>query len=189
MKCFTDSASRRHTITINVFAIKRCRALLGVDLYGLVSGGFESLGKLLSDPVMLVDVLFVLCEPDKNNPPVSDEDFGRAMGGDVLEQAAQAFMEELSDFFPEPQRAGLKKLIQKTRQMEQALATHNSLILDEIDVEQMAAIEIAKAKARALVLKSQNGQNHELNESSDSSGISRESSGLIQDHLQPESLP
>lgn len=119
MKIFKDNAGRTWTVSITVYAVKRVRARLNVDLYGLVDEKFEGLSKLLGDPVALVDVLFVLCEEEAGKLGVSDEDFGRAMGGDAIGHAADAFTDELVDFFPDPRvRTGLKKVLTASRQVQ-----------------------------------------------------------------------
>ena len=102
MKAFQDNAKRTWLVTINVAAVKRCRALVGVDLYGLVGGGFEALKSLLADPVQLVDTLYVLCKAEADRQGITDEAFAEALGGDALDAATQAFVEELVDFFPDP---------------------------------------------------------------------------------------
>jgi hypothetical protein len=110
MKTFKDNADRTWTIVVHVTAVKRCRALAEVDLYGLVNDGLQGLGRLLGDPVALVDVLYVLCKDEADKRGVTDEDFGRAMAGDAIEHATKAFLEELTDFFPDPRvRAGLQR--------------------------------------------------------------------------------
>src|SRR5262245_29421790 len=112
MHTFNDNAGRNWTVAINVAAVKRVRGLVGVDVYKLVDDGFKPMAALLSDPVQLVDVLYCLCKEEADARKVSDEDFGRALGGDAIHHAAEAFVEELIDFFPNAQaRAGLKRVV------------------------------------------------------------------------------
>jgi hypothetical protein len=154
MQAFRDNAGRQWVVQINVTAVKRCRALLksderpaGVDLYGLVGDGFEGLGKLLADPVTLVDVLYILS--DAAAAGVSDEDFGRAMGGDVIRHAADAFLAELVDFFPQAQREALKKVLEAARATETALAAHLAEVAAGIDPAAIAAGVIAETRRKA----------------------------------------
>ena len=95
MHSFVDNSRRTWEVAINVTAVKRIRGLLGIDLYALVDDGFKSLSKLVSDPVTLADVLYCLCKDQADKQSISDEDFGRALSGDVITQAADAFVEEL----------------------------------------------------------------------------------------------
>lgn len=137
MKTFRDNADRTWVVSINVNQVKRVRGLLGgFDIYGLVNDGFQGLAALLNDPIQLVDVLYVLCKEEADKLGVSDEDFGRAMAGDAIEHAADAFVNELSDFFPDPRlRAGLKKVFAKTRMVRDRLLIHMSDEIDNFDVD------------------------------------------------------
>lgn len=140
VRTFKDNAGRTWTLAVNVHAIKVIKGLIGLDLYALVDGGFEGLGKLIGDPVRLVDVLFVLCKDEADRLGVSDEDFGRGMGGDSLARATDAFLAEYTDFFPDPRvRAGLAKVIEKARALEGMMWTRAEAGLDRIDLEAVAA--------------------------------------------------
>ena len=139
MKSFKDNAGRTWTISIHVAAVKKLRGLLGIDLYSLVDDRFQGLAKLLGDPVSLVDVIFVLCKEEADKLGVSDEDFGRGMAGDAILLASEAFVEELTDFFPDPRvRAGLKKVIQASMRMRDSLMTQMEHQIDSIDPEDEA---------------------------------------------------
>lgn len=113
MKTFTDNAGRTWTVAINIDAIKRVRALLDVDLLEIVDG--KLVERLIRDPVLLCDVVYVLCKPEADAQGVSDEQFGQAMAGDVIEHATRAVLEELVDFSPSPRdRATLGRVLKTT---------------------------------------------------------------------------
>ena len=76
MRTFTDNTGRAWTIAINVDAIKRVKALAKVNLLEAVEG--KLIERLVSDPVLLCDVVYTLCKPQADQLDVSDEDFGRA---------------------------------------------------------------------------------------------------------------
>jgi hypothetical protein len=140
MRTFTDTAGRTWSVIINVDAIRRVRARLDVNLLDAIEG--RLLEKLVGDPVLLCDVLFVLVEPEAVAKQVSDEEFGRSLGGDVLEAATTALLEELVDFFPSGRRAVFRKALDKLRALEQmALATANErLDSDELERQMAAAL-------------------------------------------------
>jgi len=98
MKTFKDNAGRTWTIGINVAAIKRVKSLLDVNL--LDTAGGRLIDRLISDPVLLVDVLYALCKPEADRLGLTDEQFGEAMAGDAIDLATTAMLEELADFFP-----------------------------------------------------------------------------------------
>ena len=136
MHPFKDNAGRTWIVLINVAAVKRCRALVSVDLYGLVDDQFSGLGKLIADPVALVDVIYCLCQDEAGKLGITDEDFGRSMAGDALEHAANAFLAELTDFFPDARvRTGLAKVLTASRQVRDQLLDQAIESLDQLDLE------------------------------------------------------
>jgi hypothetical protein len=164
MHSFVDNSRRTWEVAINVAAVKRIRGLLGIDLYALVDDGFKSLSKIVSDPVTLADVLYCLCKDQADKQSISDEDFGRALAGDAITQAADAFVEELIDFFPDARaRASLRKAIEAGKTVRDKVLSHAEKILDSIDTETEAKKWIS------------------------SSGTWPESSAVTQDHLASES--
>jgi hypothetical protein len=139
MHTFADNLGRTWYVAINVTTVKRVRAALGVDIYQLVDDGMQELGKLVADPVRLADVLYVLCQEDAEAKQISDEDFGRALGGDAITAAAEAFVEELVDFFPdERSRTALRKVIAAGRQVRTKLLDHAETMLEELNPEACA---------------------------------------------------
>lgn len=114
MKSFTDSESRDWAISVDVAAVKRCRTLLDEDLLDVE----RNLQRLMLDPIVLCDVLFVICKPQADERQVTDEQFARAMRGDTIAKAKSALIEELIDFFPEPaDRENLRHAIGKFNTM------------------------------------------------------------------------
>ncbi|MEX0654868.1 MAG: hypothetical protein WD151_12160 [Phycisphaeraceae bacterium] len=122
MNSFTDSQGRTWTLTVTVDAIKRVRRLTEIDLLEAVSG--RLLERLAGDPVVLCDVLYALCRPEAESKQVTDEDFGRAMAGDAIEQATAALLEALADFFPSRKRQLLKQAGAKLSELEAKVLDH-----------------------------------------------------------------
>ena len=61
------------------------------------------------------------------------------MGGDSLEHAADAFLKELTDFFPNPRvRAGLKTIWQKSQALRGLLLDRIEADLEAVDVDSEA---------------------------------------------------
>jgi hypothetical protein len=144
MKTFTDNAGRTWTIAINVDAIKRVRGLLNVDLLEVVEG--KLIERLIRDPVLLCDIVFVVCKPEADAKNVSDDDFGRAMAGDAIEMATKALLEELVGFFPSPRdRANLNRVLEKTwRVMDKARDVIEAR-LESVNVEKVVEQALASA--------------------------------------------
>lgn len=155
MHSFKDTVGRLWEVVINVAQVRRVRGLVGgVDLHKLIDDQCRPLAELLADPCRLVDVLYALCKEQADKAGVTDEAFGASLGGDVLEEAAHAFLEELIDFFPKHIQETLRKLFAKSRQLAQTLLGHARTRVDELDVEEMASTLIASLTRRPASLAS-----------------------------------
>ena len=126
MHRFTDATGRSWEITINVATIKRVRDVCGVDLLDLGDGGV--MARLASDPVLLADVLFVVCDAERRGTP---EDFAGGLAGDAIERATEAMVEELLEFFPSKKRVLLRKAVDRMQEMEQKAIELASRKLDD----------------------------------------------------------
>jgi hypothetical protein len=110
MQTFRDNAGRSWTVAIDVATVKRVRSMIGFDLLSVLDG--NGVDKLVSDPVLLVDVVYAVCRPDADRLGVTDEDFGRAMAGDAIELATKALLEDLVSFCPNPRdRKRMQKVV------------------------------------------------------------------------------
>lgn len=141
MKTFKDNADRTWTVHVNVDAIKRVRSLLGIDLMEAVEG--KLIERLISDPVLLCDVIYCVCKEEADARHVTDEQFGRAMAGDAIELATSALLEELVDFFPQGKRQLLKKALAK---LESLQATMLAVVNERLDSAEFDAQLLAEVK-------------------------------------------
>jgi hypothetical protein len=118
---FIDSSGRVWVVDVSVATIKRVRTLTGINLLEVIQG--ELIEQLSSDPILLADCLYAVCQPQAVREGVSDEAFGQSLAGDVIDRATTALLEGLIEFFPEPKRRLLEKATAKYRQVQtQALA-------------------------------------------------------------------
>jgi hypothetical protein len=131
MKTFTDNAGRTWAVQINVDAIKRVKDLAGVNLLEAIEG--KLVERLVNDPVLLCDVVYALV---KDQHPVSDGDFGRAMAGDAIDGATAALLEELVDFFPLARRRALSKALAKYQKLQATAMQAVESRLDSPELEQ-----------------------------------------------------
>jgi hypothetical protein len=148
MKTFCDNAGRNWTVQINVDTIKRVRDLAKVNLLEVVEG--KLLERLVSDPVLLCDLIYCVCQPEADAKNVSDEDFGRAMAGDAIDGATTALLEELVDFFPQGKRRVLGKALAKLRSLESAALTAVEARLESPELEKRMAAELAALESPPL---------------------------------------
>ena len=121
MRTFKDNEGRTWSFARNVHQMKRIRARLGIDLVNVIA--LEPDGKvkvdlvdrIAGDPCLLVDILWVCVEEEAKAAGVTDEQFGRSLAGDSIEEATRAFLDELVDFFPGAKRLFLKKAVELSR--------------------------------------------------------------------------
>ncbi len=141
MKQFTDTKERVWDVELNVRQMKRVRDVLGVDLVNVIQAGkdgavaTDTLDRVANDPILLCDILWVLCEQQAKLAGVTDEDFGSSLAGDSIETATRAFLDELVDFFPGARRLILKKAVGLARkyEMESAAAVAEALESPEFE--------------------------------------------------------
>ena len=149
MKSFTDNTGRTWTLVVNVATIKRVRALCGVDLNSIVEvedgkPSAKLLERLSGDPVLLVDVLYAVCRPECDRKGVSDEDFGAAMAGDAVEQATDALLDEIVDFFPEAKRKAFQRILSASRRFGEAARRRLEATLADGRIEDALVSELER---------------------------------------------
>ena len=133
MRQFTDTKERVWDVELNVRQMKRVRDALGIDLVNVIQAGkdgavaTDTLDRVANDPILLVDILWVLCEGQAKAAGVTDDDFGSSLAGDSISDATRAFLDELVDFFPGARRLFLKKAVDLARKYE----TENAEMLEK----------------------------------------------------------
>ena len=133
MRQFTDTKERVWEVELNVRQMKRVRDILGIDLVNVIQAGkdgavaTDTLDRVANDPILLVDILWVLCEGQAKAAGVTDDDFGSSLAGDSISDATRAFLDELVDFFPGARRLFLKKAVDLARKYE----TENLEVLEK----------------------------------------------------------
>jgi hypothetical protein len=120
MHKFKDNQGREWSLSLNGWQLKKLKETLGFD-----AREHESILRAANDPCLLCDVLFVMCQDQAKELSVTDEDFGKAMTGDAIEAAIDAYMQETADFSPR-QKQALKTMLARmneTQDRATALAT------------------------------------------------------------------
>lgn len=108
---FKDTKGRAWNVSFNVSVLKRVRDRLGVNLTRLVDDNFAEFMRVVGDPVLLCDVVFVMC--DGQHPGVTDVDFGESMDGDTVQAAADCMYESMTNFSQSQLREPLRQLAKK----------------------------------------------------------------------------
>ena len=148
MHTFADTQGRTWTVTINVNVIRRVRSLLNINLLEAIEG--RLLERLITDPVLLCDILFVVIQQEALAKGISDEDFGRSLGGDVLDVATTALLEELVDFFPSAKRTVFRKALTKLKQLETLAIETATQRLESNELEQQMQAAISGTRVASM---------------------------------------
>lgn len=148
MKSFTDNRGNTWVIMITVDAIRRVRTKLNVDLLEAVEG--KLIERLANDPILLCDVIYVLCQSEADQRGISDEEFGRAMAGDAIDHATTSLLEELVDFFPKSRRGLLSKALTRYRTLETKAIALVDKQLDDPKLENRVLTELKEKLSEPL---------------------------------------
>lgn len=127
MKTFKDTEGREWALVLNVGTAKQVKTLTGVDLLDVGRG--DLFATILSDPYLLANVLYALCRDECVKRGISDEDFGRGLAGDAIDEAAQALMAEIVAFFPLRKRQVLMEALATLKGVETRLIDRASELI------------------------------------------------------------
>ncbi len=139
MKTFVDRRNREWTLDISVGSIKRVKSLVDVDLLQAVEG--KLIEQLINDPVTLCNIIWALCKDQAMQAGVSEEQFGEAMAGKAIDDATEALLGELTNFFPLHRRQALAAAVQKQTTI---LEKGTKMILEKINDPQTEARILSK---------------------------------------------
>lgn len=134
---FTDANDRKWEVFIDIPTVKKLREH-DLDVLNFFSGNMEVFEEVVGDPMKLVDTLWVVCRKQIGERGMDEEDFARGLYGDVLMSAAEALVEGICDFFPDPKRrASLKAVFRKTKEAESVMMDNAMARVEEMSVEDL----------------------------------------------------
>ena len=99
MAVFVDGKKRSWEVSVTVTTLVKAKSLLAIDLLTIIDKDSPLLARLIEDPVLLCNLLYVTVKEQADTLKVTDEEFGRGLSGDTLNDATRAFLEALADFF------------------------------------------------------------------------------------------
>lgn len=143
MKTFRDAEGREWTVSVDFTSLKRIRGMMGLALGESADNPAHFVDRMLSDPEFSANVLYCACKPECDQRGVSDEGFGRALRGDLLDAAIEQFLADFVDFFPRSQRVALAIVNDKGRRLRQAGI---DLVMERANDPAMEAALVAKIR-------------------------------------------
>ena len=113
MHTFKDGDGHEWELSLDLPKARKLRDKIGVNL---LDGG-AGLEKLAADGFLLLDAIYLLCEPQATAAGINEEQFQVALSdGDAILEASDALMEELSRFIPKRHRQTFQMALQKMRE-------------------------------------------------------------------------
>lgn len=100
-RSFKDALGREWALQLDPASLLYLQAA-GVDLVRLLEDSFGD--RMKRDYLALCDVLYLLCKEQATRRGVSEEDFGRGLAGDVIDQATEALFLAFTDRLPSRER-------------------------------------------------------------------------------------
>lgn len=127
MHTFLDAQNRKWNLNITFADVRRVRHKLNINMLGDAQGVFE----IAQDPVMFLDYIYVLIEPQLEAAGISDEEFGEVMArSDIYSALTMVYVEAITDFFiqydPDIGHS-LKKAFQEDPDIQAAMNEMNSM--------------------------------------------------------------
>lgn len=123
MASFTDSTGEEWQLHIDIPTARRVKRETGVDIVNVSKPAFSDLGDILT----LVDVLSVILTPQIEEAGLTEHDFACRLAGDAIEDAANALIAAIIEFFPSRQR----DLLTRVSERAEAMRTQAELMATE----------------------------------------------------------
>ncbi len=137
MSKFDDTKARTWTLDINLLTVDVVHKETGVSLLTLFDEQAQGLQQLLANLPALAHVCYILA--DAGGDGVSQADFAKALKGDTIGAMTAAFLEALTDFFPDARRrAFLAKIQASWEAMEIKALNLLASEVTKIDPDQLA---------------------------------------------------
>jgi hypothetical protein len=119
-------------IDVTYLTVKRVRDLCSVNLLDICNLDKESLSGWVADDLKVLEVICAVVRPQLAALDMSDEDFFAACDGGVLKEAVERLVDQVSDFFHEPRKGLVKKVIAKLRETERKMEAHAEKAIDAV---------------------------------------------------------
>jgi hypothetical protein len=145
MSTFTDKDGKDWSLELTVGIVKRIRNRHQLDIVALDKGALE---QLATDPMLLADVLFVICEEEVKSREMSAEEFALALGGNAIDDATNALVEAIIDFFPRRRRPLLRQARAKLDQLEKIQDQELAKMVETANFKEAAKVRLAEVQRR-----------------------------------------
>ncbi len=140
MKSFRTTDGAEWEVRVNVLTIKRVEEETGIRLTAIVDDDAMR-ARLFSDDLRFAETVLAVIRPQLEAAGKTDANFFEALDGTTIEQAAEALLAEIVDFFQEPRKGLLKKWLERHRQAVQKVQAESAAVvaanIETMDMEAM----------------------------------------------------
>lgn len=112
MATFQDSKGRVWLIEVNVGSLARVKRAAGIDLLTVHDPQSTAWQQLTTNVVTLFDTLVALVGSQLQVQQVTADDFGASLTEEQVEQATQAMLQGVIDFYPPEKRAVMNRFLE-----------------------------------------------------------------------------
>jgi hypothetical protein len=121
MAKFKTLDGKEWVVDVTYLTVKRVRDLCAVNVLDICNLDKETLSGWVADDLKVLEVVCAVVRPQLAAVDMSDEDFFAACDGSVLKEAVERLVDQVSDFFQEPRKGLVKKVIKKLRETERKM--------------------------------------------------------------------
>jgi hypothetical protein len=130
MAKFKTIDGQEWVIDVTYLTVKRVRDLCAVNLLDICNLDKGALSGWVADDLKVIEVICAVVRPQLAAADMSDEDFFAACDGGVLKEAVERLVDQVSDFFHEPRKGLVKKVVAKLRETERKMEAQAERVID-----------------------------------------------------------
>ena len=130
MAKFKTLDGKEWVIEVTYLTVKRVRDLCGVNVLDICNLDKESLSGWVADDLKVLEVVCAVVRPQLAALDMADDEFFAACDGQVLKEAVERLVDQVSDFFQEPRKGLVKKVIAKLRETEKKMEAQAAKAID-----------------------------------------------------------
>lgn len=140
MNSFKDKNGKLWTIEVNLGTARKVMSGCGVDLLHLIDIDAEKtdltgLDKIASDPFLLFQVIFILCEQQVRDAGIGEEEFAELFDSDSIQAATDSLVQEVINFSQPAKRKMLTVIYKRMVAFREEQSRHLEEILESEEFE------------------------------------------------------
>jgi len=174
MRNFIDDSGKEWPIAVNVYTVKMVHEATDIWLTSICDSGFDLLGRLYSDPVLLADIGWAIIESnvkywiDKSHQTTGSgtdvREFAESISGDSVGRLRTAIVEETIDFFDDPEtRDAIRASLRKVEEIAEEIRSEAKNKIEKLDPKRAAKTAIASRLSSPVFAESIPGGIHSEN--------------------------